>query len=90
MFTDVSEVGTASIIIALMIEGVRSCETSVNIYLTTRQHITEHSKLHTRRHENLKSHTGNPKDGCAVVEKCFRPEIFLNFCFMSALNPKGM
>jgi hypothetical protein len=39
MLTDVSEVGTA--------------ETSVNIYLTTRQYIPEHS---TRRRENLKSH----------------------------------
>jgi hypothetical protein len=33
------------IIIALMIEALRTSETSVNIYLTTRQYITEDSKL---------------------------------------------
>jgi hypothetical protein len=55
MLTDVSEVGTASII-ALMMEAVRTSETSVNIYLTTRQYIREDSELHTRRRENLKSH----------------------------------
>jgi hypothetical protein len=40
MLTDVSEVCAASIIraiIALMMEAVRTSETSVNIYLTTRQ-----------------------------------------------------
>jgi hypothetical protein len=31
-------------------------ETSVNFYQTTRQNNTEHSYLHTRRRENLKSH----------------------------------
>jgi hypothetical protein len=44
MFTDVSEVRTASII-ALMMEAVRTSETSVNTYLTTRQYIPEDSKL---------------------------------------------
>jgi hypothetical protein len=42
MLTDVSEVRTASIT-ALMMEAVRTSETSIN------------SKLHTRRRENLKS-----------------------------------
>jgi hypothetical protein len=32
-------------------------ETSVNIYLNTQQYIPEDSKLHSRRRENLKSHT---------------------------------
>jgi hypothetical protein len=41
MLTDVSEVRTASIITALMMEAVRTSETSVNIYVTTRQHIPE-------------------------------------------------
>jgi hypothetical protein len=36
-------------------EAVRTSETSVKIYLTTRQYIPEDSKLHTRRRENLKS-----------------------------------
>jgi hypothetical protein len=51
-------VHTASIIramSALMMEAVRTFETSVNIFLTTQQYIPEDSKLHTRRHENLKS-----------------------------------
>jgi hypothetical protein len=56
MLTDVSEVRTAFIIIALMMEAVCTPETSVNIYFTTRQHIPEDFKLHTRRRENLKSH----------------------------------
>jgi hypothetical protein len=37
-------------------EAVRTSETSVNIYLTTRQYIPEDSKLDIRRRENLKSH----------------------------------
>jgi hypothetical protein len=49
MLTDVSEVYTASIItakIALMMEAARTSDTSVNIYLTTRQYIPEDSKFH--------------------------------------------
>jgi len=39
-----------------MMEAVHTSETSVNIYLTTRQYIPEdNSELHTRRRENLKS-----------------------------------
>jgi hypothetical protein len=34
----------------------RTSETSVNIYLTTRQYIPENTKLHSRCRENLKSH----------------------------------
>jgi hypothetical protein len=45
------------IVIALMMEAVRTSEISVNIYLTTRQYIPEDSKLHIRRRENLKSHS---------------------------------
>jgi len=37
-----------------MMEAARSSETSVDIYLTTRQYIAEDSQLHTRRRENLK------------------------------------
>jgi hypothetical protein len=55
MSTNVSEVRIASVI-ALMMEAVRTSETSVNINFTTRRHIPEDSKLHTRRHENLKSY----------------------------------
>jgi hypothetical protein len=54
-------VRTAFIITAmipLMMEAVRTSETSVNIYLTTGQYIPEESKLHTRRSENLKSELG--------------------------------
>jgi hypothetical protein len=56
MSTEVSEVRAASII-ALMMEAARTSETSVDIQLRTRQYIPEVSELHTRRRENLKSHT---------------------------------
>jgi hypothetical protein len=37
-------------------ETVRASETSVNFNVTTRRYITEYSKCHTLRRENLKSH----------------------------------
>jgi hypothetical protein len=40
---------------ALMMESVRTSETSVNFNMTTRRYIPEDSKLHTRRRENVKS-----------------------------------
>jgi hypothetical protein len=43
-------------IIAVMIELGRTSETSVNFNVTTQRHIPEDYKLHTRRHESLKSH----------------------------------
>jgi hypothetical protein len=55
--TDVSEMRTSSII-ALMMEAVRTSETSVSFNVSTRRYIPEDSKLHTRRRENLKSHEG--------------------------------
>jgi hypothetical protein len=44
------------LLIALMMETVRTSETSVNFNVITRSYIPEDSKLHTRRRENLKSH----------------------------------
>jgi hypothetical protein len=41
-----------------MMVALGTSETSVDIYLTTWQYIPEDSELHTRRHENLKSHIG--------------------------------
>jgi hypothetical protein len=57
--TQVSEVRTASIIraIALVMEAVCTSETSVNFNVTTGRYIPEDFKLHTRHHDNLKSHT---------------------------------
>jgi hypothetical protein len=49
----------------LMMEAVRSDETSVNIYLTTWQYIPEDSKLHTRHRENLKCHTDPEEFNCS-------------------------
>jgi hypothetical protein len=44
---------------ALMMEAVRTSETSVDNHFT-RQYIPEdNSEHHTRRRENLKSHTGS-------------------------------
>jgi hypothetical protein len=54
-FTEVSEVFTASINRAPMMESVSTSETSVNFYQTTRRNIPEDRHLHTRRRENLKS-----------------------------------
>jgi hypothetical protein len=39
-----------------MIEAIRTSETSVYSNQTTRCHISEGSRLHTRCRENLKSH----------------------------------
>jgi hypothetical protein len=44
-------------LITLTMEAARISETSVNIYQTTRRKIPEDSHLHSRRHENQKSHT---------------------------------
>jgi hypothetical protein len=44
--TDVSEMRSASIIIALMIEAVRTSETSAKFNVTTRRYIPEDSKLY--------------------------------------------
>jgi hypothetical protein len=42
-WADVSEVRTASIIIALMMEAVRTSETSIHFNVTTRRYIPEDS-----------------------------------------------
>jgi hypothetical protein len=55
-YTDVSEVRIVSTIV-LMIKTVRGSETSVYFNETTRRYIPEGHHLHTRRRENLKSHT---------------------------------
>jgi hypothetical protein len=44
---DVSEVRTASIIRAMMMEAVRTFETSVNFDVTTRRYIPKYSKLNS-------------------------------------------
>jgi hypothetical protein len=46
-----------SSLIALMMEAARTSENSVDMQLKTRQYIPEDSELHSRRRENLKSHT---------------------------------
>jgi hypothetical protein len=56
MSTDVSEVHAASIT-TLMMEAACASETSVDFQLRTWQYIPEDSERHTRRRENLKSHT---------------------------------
>jgi hypothetical protein len=53
MSTDVSDVRPASII-ALMMEAVRTSETSVNIQLRTRQYIPEDAGLHEQIYHKLK------------------------------------
>jgi hypothetical protein len=41
---------------ALMMEAVRTSETSVNFNMTTWRYIPGDSRLHSRHRENLKSH----------------------------------
>jgi predicted RNA methylase len=55
-FTDVSEVLTAYITIALTIEAVNTSETSITFDETTRLYIPEESDFHAWRRENLKFH----------------------------------
>jgi hypothetical protein len=43
-------------IIALLMEAVITCETSVKFYKTARRDILEDRHLHSRRRENLKTH----------------------------------
>jgi hypothetical protein len=50
-------------VFALMMEIVSTSETSLNFYQTTRRNIPKDGHLHTRRRENLKSHT---------VDRCVR------------------
>jgi hypothetical protein len=45
------------VLIALMVDAASTSETSVNFYQTTLRNNPENSHLHTRRHENLKSHS---------------------------------
>jgi hypothetical protein len=54
----VSQCHTLGRLIALMMEAVRAFETSVNFYETTLSNIRGGCHVHTRRHENLKSHLG--------------------------------
>jgi hypothetical protein len=61
--TDVSEMQNGSIIRAMLMEAVRTSETSVNFKVTTRSYIPEDSKLRTRRRENQKSHV----DSCGSL-----------------------
>jgi hypothetical protein len=65
----VTEDGCLLALIALMIEAVRTSETTVNIYQTTLRNIPEDSHLHTRRCENLKSQSVTGWDGLDVVGK---------------------
>jgi hypothetical protein len=53
--TDGSEVRSASIITALMMEEISTSETSVNFYETAGRNIPTGCHLHACRRENLKS-----------------------------------
>jgi hypothetical protein len=61
--------------IDLMMEAVRTSETSVNFNVTTRRYIPEDSKLNVRSRENLKSHTVNLYGEATL--RCTRPFIDL-------------
>jgi hypothetical protein len=63
----------ASILIALMMEPASTSETSVNFHQTTRLNNPEEIHLHTRRRENLKSHTAT-----IALKKVYWKEILHN------------
>jgi hypothetical protein len=67
--TDVSEVFAAIINTRHVIQVVIVSETSVNFYNTTLRSIPEVSHLHTRRRENLKSHSSFLYNFTIVSEK---------------------
>jgi hypothetical protein len=48
------------LLIALMMEAASTSGTLVNFYQTKQQNNPEDSHLHTRHHENLKSHLAAP------------------------------
>jgi hypothetical protein len=50
-----------------MMDTASTSETSVNFYQTARRNIPEVSHLHTRHHENLKSHLGTFLFSASVV-----------------------
>jgi hypothetical protein len=68
IFTDVSEVLTASIISALMMEAVSTTDRPVNIHQITLRNITDDSHILTRRREDLKSHQIRNPWGCAGIQ----------------------
>jgi hypothetical protein len=45
----------------MMMKAARTSETAVAIKLRTQQYNLEDSELHTRHHENLKSHKNTPE-----------------------------
>jgi hypothetical protein len=49
-----------AIILVMMMEVVRTSETSAKFNVTTQRYIPEDSKLHTHHRENLKSHILSP------------------------------
>jgi hypothetical protein len=61
--------------IALMMEAVRTSETSVNFNVTAWRYILEDSKLHTRCRENPKSHV------CIYVR-----QFVINIMFTTQVN----
>jgi hypothetical protein len=57
------------LLIALMMEAASTSETLVNFYQTAQRKIPEEGHLHTRRRENLKSHT------LFTFQQTFIPEV---------------
>jgi hypothetical protein len=58
----------------LMMEAVRTSETSVNFNVTIRRYIPEDSKLHTHRRENLLSHSSAGVSACfSFIVPRYRP-----------------
>jgi hypothetical protein len=78
--------GGSSFNIALMMEAAVTSEKSVNFYQTTRGNNPEDSHLHTRRRENLKSHSFDEVLGELYIKyKQKRPDVDQN-----EVSPKAL
>jgi hypothetical protein len=67
---------------ALMMEAVRTSETSVCSNETTRRYMPEETELHSRRRENLKSHNGI----ISIPNSMTAVELFSNFCVTETIT----
>jgi hypothetical protein len=85
MFTNVSELLAASIIRTMMEEvGLRTAETSVNIFATIRSSIPEGCHVHFRAH-NLKKNV-YPLKRSGEAGPSFRKPVISNGCLTNAAD----
>jgi hypothetical protein len=60
----------------LMMEAVRTSETSVHFNMITRRYVPKDSKLYTRTRENLKSHVNRPPH---LIKNVLKKKLYVLF-----------